>query len=334
MKALSLDRPAPVRSAPLQFIDVPEPEPRPDEVLVEILACGVCRTDLHIVEGEVAAPAYPVIPGHQAVGRIVGRGADACDLELGERVGVPWVGAFCRHCVFCLSGRENLCDNPTFTGLHRPGGFAERVTARATYVHRLPDTLGSDVSVAPLLCAGIIGYRALKQSRLVPGERVALYGFGAAAHIALQVARAWRCEVYVVSRDEASLERARELGALWAGRSGTPLPHRVGHAVLFAPVGSLIPDIMCDLDKGGVLSIAGIYVDRIPELDYATHLFGEKTIVSTTANTLEDARELLELAATSHVTTQVETFPLSEGNEALLKLKEGRLNAQSAVLEV
>ena len=334
MKALSLDRPAPVRSAPLQFIHVPDPEPGPDEVLVEIDACGVCRTDLHIVEGEVAAPSYPVIPGHQAVGRIVGRGRDACDFELGERVGVAWVGAFCRHCAFCLSGRENLCDNPTFTGLHRAGGFAERLTARAAYVHRLPEALGSDVSVAPLLCAGIIGYRALKQSRLGPGERVALYGFGAAAHIALQVARAWRCEVYVVSRDEASLARARELGALWTGHSGTPLPHPVGHAVLFAPVGSLIPDIMRDLEKGGVLSIAGIYVDRIPELDYATHLFGEKTIVSTTANTLADARELLELAATSPITTLVETFPLSGGNEALQMLKEGRLSAQSAVLEI
>jgi len=334
MKALSLERPAPVSSNPLQYIDVPDPQPGPDEVLVEIEACGVCRTDLHIVEGEVAAPAYPVIPGHQAVGRIVDRGRDACDLELGERVGVAWVGAFCRRCAFCLSGRENLCDNPTFTGLHRPGGFAERVTARAAYVHRLPDALGSDVSVAPLLCAGIIGYRALKQSRLVPGERVALYGFGAAAHIALQVARAWQCEVYVVSRDDASLERARELGALWVGRSGTPLPHRVGHAVLFAPVGSLIPDIMRDLDKGGVLSIAGIYVDRVPELDYAMHLFGEKTIVSTTANTLQDAHELLELAATGKFTTQVETFPMNEGNQALLKLKEGRLRAQSAVLEM
>jgi len=334
MKALSLERPAPVSSNPLQYIDVPDPQPGPDEVLVEIEACGVCRTDLHIVEGEVAAPAYPVIPGHQAVGRIVERGSEACDLDIGERVGVAWVGAFCRHCAFCLSGRENLCDNPTFTGLHRPGGFAERVTARAAYVHRLPDTLGSDVSVAPLLCAGIIGYRALKQSRLVPGERVALYGFGAAAHIALQVARAWRCEVYVVSRDEASLERARELGALWTGRIGEPLPHRVGHAVLFAPVGSLIPDIMRDLEKGGVLSIAGIYVDRIPELDYAAHLFGEKALVSTTANTLEDAHDLLELAATAHITTQVETFPFSEGNEALNRLKEGRLSAQSAVLKI
>ena len=334
MKALSLERPAPIRSTPLQLVHVPDPEPGPDEVLVEIQACGVCRTDLHIVEGEVTAPAYPVVPGHQAVGRVVARGEEACDLELGERVGVAWVGGFDRTCRFCLSGRENLCDNPTFTGLHRPGGFAERVVARAAYVHRLPESLGSDTAVAPLLCAGIIGYRALKQSKLVPGERVALYGFGAAAHIALQVARAWRCEVYVVSRDEASLERAREMGALWTGVSGTPLPHRVGHAVLFAPVGTLIPGIMRDLDKGGVLSIAGIYVDRIPELDYGAHLFGEKSILSTTANTLRDAKELLELAAASHFTTQVETFPMNGANEALIKLKEGRLSAQSAVLQM
>ena len=334
MKALSLARPAPASSSPLQLVQIPDPEPGPDEVLIEIDVCGVCRTDLHILEGEVIAPAYPVIPGHQAVGRVVARGREACDLELGERVGVAWVGGFDRTCAFCLSGRENLCDNPTFTGLHRPGGFAERVTARAAYVHRLPDALGDDVSVAPLLCAGIIGYRALKQSKLVPGARVALFGFGAAAHIALQVARAWRCEVYVVSRDEASLERARELGALWTGVSGTPLPHRVGHAVLFAPVGRLIPDILRDLDKGGVLSIAGIYVDRIPELDYAAHLFGEKSIVSTTANTMADARELFELAASAHFTTQVETFPFDEANQALIKLKEGRLSAQSAVLQI
>ena len=334
MKALSLERPAPVLSAPLQLVELPDPKPQADEVLVELDACGVCRTDLHIVEGEVPAPAYPVIPGHQAVGRVIERGTEVSGCTLGERVGVAWVGAFCGRCQFCLSHRQNLCDNPTFTGLHRPGGFAKRVTARAAYVHRLPDTLGSDVSVAPLLCAGIIGYRALKQSRLTPGGRVALYGFGAAAHIALQVARAWRCEVYVVSRDEASLERARELGALWTGTIGTPLPHHVGHAVLFAPVGSLIPDIMQDLEKGGVLSIAGIYVDRIPELDYAKHLFGEKELVSTTANTLDDARELLELAATHNFTTQVETFPFAEGNEALKRLKEGTLNAQSAVLQM
>jgi propanol-preferring alcohol dehydrogenase len=244
------------------------------------------------------------------------------------------VGAFCGRCQFCLSNRENLCDHPTFTGLHRHGGFATRVTARAAYVHRLPDTMGGDTAVAPLLCAGIIGYRALKQSRLAPGGRVLLYGFGAAAHIALQVARAWRCEVYVVSRDESSLERARELGALWTGAIGTPLPHPVGHAVLFAPVGSGIPDIMQQLEKGGTLSIAGIYVDRIPELDYAKHLFGEKQLVSTTANTLEDARELLELAALNGFITQVETFPMTEANEALIRLKEGRLNAQSAVLQI
>jgi len=334
MKALSLARPAPVLSKPLELLDAPDPKPEPSEVLVDIAACGVCRTDLHIVEGEVPAPHYPVIPGHQAVGRVIERGADVRAFAIGERVGVPWVGAFCRRCQFCLSNRENLCDNPTFTGLHRPGGFASRVTARADYVHALPDTMGDDVSVAPLLCAGIIGYRALKQSRLTPGGRVALYGFGAAAHIALQVARRWRCDVYVVSRDEASLERARELGALWTGTIGTPLPHPVGHAVLFAPTGSMIPDIMANLEKGGVLSIAGIYLDRIPELDYATHLFGERELVSTTANTLSDARELLELAASHDFITQVETFPFADGNQALQKLKEGRLNAQSAVLRM
>jgi alcohol dehydrogenase, propanol-preferring len=334
MKALSLDRPAPVQSAPLRSISIPDPEPRADEVLVEVSACGVCRTDLHLVEGELRAPAYPLIPGHQAVGRVIARGAEVDTLALGDRVGVAWVGGFCRRCAFCLRGDENLCDAPTFTGMHRPGGFAERMTARAAYVHRLPDAFGDDTSAAPLLCAGIIGYRALKQSRIRPGDRVALYGFGAAAHIALQAARAWQCEVYVISRDEASLGRARELGAVWTGLTGTRLPRPVARAILFAPVGSLIPDALRDLEKGGVLSIAGIYVDRIPELDYQAHVFGEKSLVSTTANTLADARELLELAALHRFTTQVEVFPFADGNEALLRLKEGRLTAQSAVLRM
>ncbi|HET9234479.1 MAG TPA: alcohol dehydrogenase catalytic domain-containing protein, partial [Candidatus Eisenbacteria bacterium] len=213
MKALVLDRPQSVHDAPLVLRTVDNPVPGDDELLIELRACGVCRTDLHIVEGEVPAPAYPAIPGHQAVGRVIALGPGVSEIAIGQRVGVAWVGAFCRRCAFCRSGRENLCDSPTFMGLHRPGGFAERVTAKAEYVHRLPDSLGSDTDVAPLLCAGIIGYRALKQSKLRPGESVALYGFGAAAHIALQVARAWGCEVYVVSRDQASLEYARQLGA-------------------------------------------------------------------------------------------------------------------------
>jgi propanol-preferring alcohol dehydrogenase len=233
-----------------------------------------------------------------------------------------------------VEGHENLCDSPTFTGFHRHGGFAERVAVAAAYVHPIPDALGDDVHAAPLLCAGIIGYRSLRQSGLVPGRCIALYGFGAAAHIALQVAVAWGCEVFVISRDQPPLERARRMGAAWAGLTGERLPRKVDHAVTFAPVGSIIPHAMRDLRKGGTLSIAGIYLDRVPEMDYEEHLFEERRIVSTTANTRADARELLTLAARIGIRTDVETFPLEEASLALERLKAGTLNAQAAVLQL
>ena len=334
MKALSLERPAPVSERPLRLVTLPDPVPGPVEVVNEVTACGVCRTDLHIVEGDLPAPAYPIVPGHQAVGRVAARGASVAHLADGDRVGVAWVGRLCGTCDYCRNGRENLCDNPTFTGFHRPGGFAEKVAADAAFVHRIPESFPDDARAAPLLCAGIIGYRALKQSGLRPGESIALFGFGAAAHIAIQVATAWGCEVYVVSRGEDSLARARALGASWTGLPGTRLPRPVDHAVSFAPVGSVIPDALRDLRKGGVLSLAGIYLDRVPEMDYPTHIFGEKSIVSTTANTREDARELLELAARVDIRTDVEIFPLEAANEALFRLRQGTLAAQAAVLRV
>jgi propanol-preferring alcohol dehydrogenase len=305
-----------------------------DEVALAVSACGVCRTDLHIVEGELVPPHYPVVPGHQVVGRVVEVGGAVRDLSPGDRVGVAWVGEFCGRCDYCREGRENLCESPVFTGFHRPGGFADRIVAKAAFVHPIPETLGNDARVAPLLCAGIIGYRALRQSGFRGGGRLALYGFGAAAHIAIQIATGWGSEVFVVSRDEPSLVRARALGATWAGLTGERLPRLVDHAVTFAPVGSVIPDALADLRRGGTLSIAGIYLDRVPELDYETHLFQEKKIVSTTANTRADARELLALAGSMGIETDVQTFALEEANGALLRLKEGTLEAQAAVLLV
>jgi propanol-preferring alcohol dehydrogenase len=244
------------------------------------------------------------------------------------------VGRFDETCPFCREGRENLCENPTFTGFHRNGGYAERITAAAGYVHPVPDALGLDEAVAPLLCAGIIGYRALKQSGLRPGRSVALYGFGGAAHIALQVAAAWECEVFVISRTEASRERARKLGADWVGGPDATPPHPVDHAVTFAPAGAVIPGAMENLRSGGTLSIAGIYLDRVPPMDYDRHLFRERAIVSTTANTREDARELLALAAKFGIRTDVEVVPFADANDALRRLKEDALDAQAAVLRI
>lgn len=334
MRVMSLPRAASVAHGPLELASRPDPVPAPDEVAVDVSVCGVCRTDLHIVEGELVPPAYPVVPGHQAVGTVVAVGPDVTTLSPGDRVGVAWVGRFCGACEFCADGRENLCRDPVFMGFHRDGGFAERVTVPAAYAHPIPRSLGSDEEVAPLLCAGIIGFRALRQSGLKRGRSLALYGFGAAAHIAIQVALGWGCEVYVVSRGEESLKRARKMGAVWTGLPGTPLPRKVDHAVSFAPVGSVIPDALKDLNPGGVLSIAGIYVDRIPELDYTEHLFEERSIVSTTANTRADARELLSLAGEFGIRTDVEPFVLEEANEALERLKDGRLRAQAAVLRI
>jgi alcohol dehydrogenase, propanol-preferring len=329
-----LTAPAPAEQAPLQPTTLDDPRPAPDEVIVAVSACGVCRTDLHVVEGELELPTLPIVPGHEVVGRIVEVGPDVVRFRPGDRVGVAWVNRFCGACDACIEGRENLCERPTFTGYHRHGGYAERVAVPAAFAHPIADALGDDVHVAPLLCAGIIGYRALKVARLVPGRRLALYGFGGSAHIALQVARAWGCEVFVVSRDADALGRARALGAAWTGLAGEAPPRPVDHAVTFAPAGSVIPEALSALRPGGTLAVAGIYVDRVPELDYHRHLFGERTLASVTANTRRDARELLALAGQIGIHTDVTTFDLDEANTALLRLKSDRLGAQAGVLRV
>jgi propanol-preferring alcohol dehydrogenase len=334
MRAMILEAPAPAPSMPLRPAELADPRPAEDEILLEVSVCGVCRTDLHEIEGELVVPRLPIVPGHQVVGRVVSAGDRVRRFRPGDRAGVAWVHRFCGVCDYCIEGRENLCESPTFTGFHRNGGFAERIVVPAAFAHPVPDSLGEDARVAPLLCAGIIGYRALKQSGLVPGNRIALYGFGSAAHIALQIARAWGSEVFVVSRGEEQVERARRMGAAWAGSIEETLPREVEHAVTFAPVGSILPPALRSLRRGGTLSIAGIYLDEVPRLDYEQHLFQEKRIVSTTANTRRDARELLALAARIGIETDVAVFPLEEANEALLRLKEDRLGAQSGVLQV
>ncbi len=334
MQAMVLHEPQPVEQRPLVASEVEAPRPAPDEIIVDVSTCGVCRTDLHLVEGELTDPLLPVIPGHQVIGRVRQAGSAVRRFQPGDRVGVAWVNRFCGQCDYCVEGRENLCEAPTFTGFQQNGGFAEQVLVPAAFAHPIPDALGDDVHAAPFLCAGIIGYRALKQSGLRPGSRLGLYGFGAAAHIAIQIARAWGCEVFVFSRGEGSRRRALNLGAAWAGTSEEMPPRRLDHAVSFAPAGALIPDALGALRRGGTLAIAGIYVDHVPALDYERHLFQERTLVSTTANTRADARELLALAANLGIHTDVTTFPLGEANEALLHLKTGRLGAQAAVLQV
>jgi propanol-preferring alcohol dehydrogenase len=332
LKAQTLSKPTPAADQPLKLVDVDDPVPAENEVLIEISACGVCRTDLHIVEGDLTPPRYPVIPGHEVVGRVVRAGSAVKGLKPKDRVGVAWVGRFDETCDYCVEGRENLCEHPTFTGFDRPGGYAQKITAVASYVHRIPEGLGDDAHAAPLLCAGIIGYRSLKRSEIRPGARVLLVGFGGAAHIAIQIARAWGAEVYAISPGEDSLARAENMGAVWAGKPGNRPPKLVDHAVYFAPVGNEIRNTLASLRRGGTMSMAGIHLDRFPDLDYEKHLFQEKSVRTTTANTRADARELLTLAARLGVETDVETYPLEEANQALAKLKKGTLGAQAAVL--
>ncbi len=334
MRAMVLSGAAPAQSKPLSLSVIDDPLPAADEIVIEVAACGVCRTDLHLLEGEINPPRYPIVPGHQAVGRVVAAGSAVTRFAPGDRAGAAWVNRFCGTCDYCVEGRENLCEEPVFTGFHRNGGFAEKVSVPASFAHRIPRGLGEEVRVAPLLCAGIIGYRAVKQSGLVPGRRIALYGFGAAAHIAIQIARAWGCEVFVVTRGRHARQRARMLGAAWVGEPGERPPRPADHAITFAPAGSVLPEALESLRRGGTLAVAGIYLDRIPEMDYERHLFQERSLVSVTANTRADARELLDLAARIGIHTDIEIFDLEAANEALIRLKEDRLGAQAAVLRI
>lgn len=334
MRAMALFSPAPIETAPLEAVDWDPPVPADDEIVVAVSACGVCRTDLHEVEAELDLPVLPIVPGHQIVGRVTAVGAGVSRLGVGDRVGIPWVNRFCGRCDDCIEGRENLCEAPVFTGFHRHGGYAERAVAPEAFALPIPEELGDDLTVAPLLCAGIIGYRALRQSGLRPGAAIALYGFGGSAHVALQVAKAWSCPVFVVTRNEEAQARARALGADWAGPYGEQLPEAVSHAVTFAPAGAVIPQALASLRKGGTLAVAGIYVDEIPPLDYEAHLFHERHLVSVTANTRSDARALLRVAGRAGIRADVQRFELIEANEALQALKHGSLSAQAAVLDV
>jgi len=331
MKACFLSTPAAVESNPLQFGEFETPEPGADEVLVHVQVCGVCRTDLHVIEGELPAKRSPVIPGHQVVGRIVARGARAERFAVGTRVGIAWLHKTDGTCEYCRRGEENLCDAPLFTGYSVNGGYAEYIVAPQDFVYAMPDGF-PDEQAAPLLCAGIIGYRCLRLSGIQGGERLGFYGFGAAAHVAIQVARHWGVEVYASTRDPRHQTLARELGAKWAGGTLEPPPKKLDAAIVFAPAGEIVPAALQALRKGGRLILGGIHMSPIPSLAYDL-LYQERMIRSVANNTRKDGEELLRLAAEIPVQTRVQVFPLKEANRALNALKNDAIPG-AAVLRV
>jgi alcohol dehydrogenase, propanol-preferring len=320
----------PIESSPLSLQDLPDPSPAAGEIVVRVRACAVCHTDLHVVEGDLAPHRSPIVPGHQAVGVVEAVGAGVSSWRAGDRVGVPWLHWACGACRFCRRGAENLCERGRFTGWDVDGGFAERLVARADFALPIPPAF-SDVEAAPLLCAGIVGFRALRLSGAARGARLGLYGFGASAHVTLQVARHLGCEVDVFTRSESHRALARSLGAAWTGGSGDRPPAPLDAAILFAPAGALVHDALRALDPGGTLVLAGIHMSPVPETPYEL-LWGERVVRSVANATREDGRELLRLAAEIPVRTEVETFPLADANRALQDVKASRVRGAAVLV--
>ncbi len=329
MKAAVLHEPAPIGNRPLQIGDMPVPQLQPGQVLLRVKACGVCRTDLHIVEGELPPQHTPSVPGHQIVGEVVDGATKT--LPLGARVGVSWIGGVDGTCPYCRRGMENLCDSPTFTGYSVNGGYAEFAAARADFVFPLPEAL-DDLHAAPLLCAGIIGFRSLRVAGVSPGESVGLFGFGASAHLAISVLHAWNCEVYVSTRGESHRELARSLGAKWVGGERDRPPVALDRAVTFAPSGDVVVAALGSLRKGGVVAINAIHLDRMPEFDYDRLLWGERQIRSVANMTRADARDFLAIASQIGLRPKVTAFPLSQANEALLAVKNDAVDGAAVIL--
>jgi propanol-preferring alcohol dehydrogenase len=331
MRAMVLEASRSIEQNPLQLkkLDVPSPNRR--QVRVRVSCCGLCHTDLHTVEGDLPLPLLPVVPGHQIVGTVDAIGDQVRDLRVGDRVGIPWLHWTCGECRYCRGGSENLCDRAQFTGYHVNGGYAESVLAPEDFVLELPPSF-SDEHAAPLLCGGIIGYRALRLSNVQPGEKLGLFGFGSSAHIVLQIARHVGNEVYVFSRSAHHRKLAAEMGAVWVGSGEDQLKEELDSAIIFAPAGTLVPIALRRLRKGGTLALAGITMTAIPEMQYSL-LYHERTIRTVANSTRRDAREFLELAAQANVRTEIETFPLQDANLALRSLKESKLNA-AGVLKV
>jgi propanol-preferring alcohol dehydrogenase len=331
MRAAVLNAPRPATDRPLTIVDVTSPDVGPGDVLIDVTACAVCRTDLQLCEGDLRAQILPIVPGHQVVGTVAARGEHVADVEVGDRVGLAWTASTCGRCRFCTSGRENLCESSLFTGWHCNGGFAEQVVARSEFVHLLPDAFDA-VSAAPLLCGGAIGLRSLRVSGIRPGGRLGLYGFGASATCVLQIARHWGCEVSVVTRSAAERRSALDLGAAWVGGYDETPPAPLDAAITFAPVGSVVVAALQALDRGGVVAINAIHLDHIPQFNYE-HLWWERQLRSVANVTRTDVVDLIELAGSIPIRTKIEEFTLSQSNEALQALSDGRLSG-TAVLHV
>jgi len=332
MKAWAVDRPGPIDSRPLRLIDRPVPVPGFGQVRVAVRACGVCRTDLHLAEGDLAPRRHLVVPGHEVVGIVDQIGEGCTRFAAGDRIGIAWLAQTCGHCRFCTSGRENLCLQPRFTGWDLDGGYAPYAIADERFAYRLPDAF-TDEQAAPLLCAGIIGYRALRQSQCPPGGRLGIYGFGGSAHLTAQIAMAEGTRVHVLTRAADARDLALRLGAASAGGAGDPPPEPLDAAILFAPVGTLVPPALEALDRGGVLAVAGIHLSDIPTLDYDRHLFQERQLRSVTANTRQDGADFLALAARIGIRVSTTPYPLDRADEALSDLAHDRFTG-AAVLVV
>lgn len=331
MRAAVLHQPAPIATHPLAIENLPIPEPGPGEVLLKVEACGVCRTDLHITAGELP-PLHPAItPGHQIVGRVEKLGQGITQLQIGVRLGVSWLGGVDGTCLLCQKGRENLCDHPTFTGYSVGGGYAEYAVARADFLIPLPEE-PHPTDLAPLLCAGIIGFRSLRVAEVHPGDRVGLFGFGASAHLAIEVLKHWNCEVYVSTRGASHQQLARTLGAVWVDDATARPPVPLDSAVTFAPSGDVVLAALASLRKGGIVAINAIHLDRIPEFDYDSLLWGERQLRSVANMTRQDGRDFVALATQIGIRPHTTVFPLEDANEALLAVAQDRIDGAAVVV--
>lgn len=322
---------APIEQAPLAWSELPDPSPGPGEVRLAVRCCAICRTDLHLIEGDIHPPALPIIPGHQIVGVVDALGPACRRLKPGMRVGVAWLRHVDGTCRFCATGRENLCPGSRYTGFHANGGYAQYALAPEDFAYELPADY-DDVSVAPLLCAGVIGYRALKRCNLPPGGRLGIFGFGSSAHIVLQLAIHRGHQVYVVSRGENHQRLARQMGAAWCGADASQIPAPLESAIVFAPSGAVVPAALAALDSGGTVALAGIHMTPIPSLDYDRYLYRERDIRGVMANTRADARELLTEATVAHVRPHTVTYPLRDANRALADMKSGRIDGTGVLV--
>ncbi|MHB1946565.1 MAG: zinc-dependent alcohol dehydrogenase family protein [Gammaproteobacteria bacterium] len=325
MKAMMMEH----QGEKLKLVDLPVPEPRSHEVLIKVHTCGICRTDLHVIDGDLKNPKLPLVPGHQIIGTIIKLGENVRDFSLNQRIGVPWLGGSCGHCIYCQEGRENLCDTPRFTGYQVNGGFAEYCLADAKFCFPIPKDF-SDEQAAPLLCAGLIGYRSLGKTG--GAKRIGLYGFGAAAHIVIQVALYQGREIYAFTRpkDKEAQDFARKLGAKWVGDSDEPAPQPLDAAIIFAPIGELVPHALRAVSKGGIVVCGGIHMSDIPSFPYEI-LWGERVLCSVANLTRRDGEELLALASKIPIKTQVHTYPLSQTNEALDDLRNGKFTGAAVI---